>query len=151
MTIYEQNYKIILWDTAGQEKFRSLTKLYYNEAKVVLLVYDITNKKIFTAIGEYWLKEIKTALGDEPVFGLVGNKSDLIANKEVDEKIAEKFAEINDLKFKLCSSKEDPKSFNLFLRSLVKDYITKRKNDEESDRIDLEKYEGGGQGSCIIM
>jgi len=151
MTIYEQKYKIKLWDTAGQETFRSLTKLYYNEAKVVLLVYDITNKKSFDAIEEYWLNEIKTVLGDEPILGLVGNKSDLINNKQVDDKIAEKFAEKNNLKFKLCSSKEDPKSFNLFLRSLVKDYIKKRKNDEETEKFELERYEGGGQGSCIIM
>ena len=151
MIIYEQNYKIKIWDTAGQEKFRALNKLYYKDAKVVLLVYDITNKKSFDALREYWLNEIKTALGDEPVLGLVGNKTDLSNNKEVGENEAQKFAEDNNLKFKLCSSKDDPKNFNLFLRSLVKEYIKKRKKDKKIERFELEKYEEGGQGSCISL
>ena len=151
MTIYEQNYKIKLWDTAGQEKFRALNKLYYKDSKVVLLVYDITNQKSFDALGQYWLQEIKMALGEEPILGLVGNKIDLNDKKVVDENVAQKFAENNNLKFKLCSSKDDPKNFNLFLRSLVKDYIKKRKKDEETERLELEKYEENWQGSCISL
>ena len=48
-----------IWDTAGQEVYRSLTKLFYNEAKAAILVYDITNKKSFQEIQNYWFKEIK--------------------------------------------------------------------------------------------
>ncbi len=151
MTIFEQKYQIKIWDTAGQEKFRSLNKLYYKDSKVVLLVYDITNKNSFDALGTYWLNEIKNSLGDEPILALIGNKSDLIKNKVVDDKIAQKFAEENNMKFKLCSGKDDPKSFNLFLRTLLKDYLTKRKKDEETERFELEKDDGGGANSCIIF
>ena len=48
-----------IWDTAGQEIYRSLTKLFYNEAKAAILVYDITNKKSFQEIKNYWCNEIK--------------------------------------------------------------------------------------------
>ena len=48
-----------IWDTAGQEKYRSLTKFFYNEAKAAILVYDITNKKSFQEIKNYWCNEIK--------------------------------------------------------------------------------------------
>ena len=148
MTIYESNYKVKIWDTAGQEKFRALNRLYYKDSKIVLLIYDITNKKSFDEI-KYWLNEIKTTLGDEPILGLVGNKCDMISNKEVDENIAKKFAEDNNMKFKLCSCKEDPKSFNLFLRSLVKDYIKKYIKADEISAFELDKgMGGGGHGSC---
>ena len=48
-----------IWDTAGQEKYRSLAKLFYNEAKAAILVYDITNRKSFQEIQNYWFKDIK--------------------------------------------------------------------------------------------
>ena len=50
------NIRLDLWDTAGQEKFRSLTKLYFKGTKVVLCVYDITDKNSFNEIEEVWLK-----------------------------------------------------------------------------------------------
>ena len=49
-----------LWDTAGQEKFRSLGKIFYNDADVCIFVYDITNKTSFGQIKNYWIKEVKT-------------------------------------------------------------------------------------------
>ena len=77
MTIYEQNYKIKLWDTAGQEKFRALNKLYYKDSKVVLLVYDITNQKSFDNLENFY-KQINEVVGIDKVhLGLVANKSDL--------------------------------------------------------------------------
>jgi small GTP-binding protein len=48
-----------IWDTAGQESYRSLTKLFYNNAKAAILVYDITNRKSFEEIKNYWYNEIK--------------------------------------------------------------------------------------------
>ena len=146
---YDQKYKLKLWDTAGQEKFRALNKIYYKDSKVVLLIYDITNKASFEALEQYWLEEIKASLGTEPVMGLIGNKSDLGGKREVDDKIAEKFAQDNNLKFKSCSGKEDPKGFNLFLRSLVKEYLQKT-NKNFGEGVKINKYEGKEHGSCFI-
>jgi small GTP-binding protein len=51
--------KFEIWDTAGQEKYRALTKVFYNNAKVFILVYDITSKSTFDEIKNYWVNEIK--------------------------------------------------------------------------------------------
>ena len=55
-----EKIKFDIWDTAGQEKFRSLGKIFYNESKAVILVYDITNGKSFAEIKNYWHKQILT-------------------------------------------------------------------------------------------
>jgi small GTP-binding protein len=51
--------KFEIWDTAGQEKYRALTKVFYNNAKVYILVYNITSKSTFDEIKNYWVNEIK--------------------------------------------------------------------------------------------
>lgn len=56
---YEKNMKFDIWDTAGQEKFRSLTKIFYKETSVAILVYDITRKESFEEIKNYWYHQIK--------------------------------------------------------------------------------------------
>ena len=56
--IFGKEYDLKLWDTAGQEKYRALTKLFYKNSKVVIFVYDITNRKSFNEL-EYWINEVK--------------------------------------------------------------------------------------------
>ena len=50
-----------IWDTAGQEKYRALTKLFYKDAEIAILVYDITNKKSFADLNSYWIPQLKDA------------------------------------------------------------------------------------------
>ena len=153
MIIFGKNYQLRLWDTAGQEKYRALTKLFYKDSKVVIFVYDITNKKSFTELN-FWINEIKESLGDEPVLGILGNKNDLEEIKEVDDNMAQKFAEEKGIKFKVISTKDDPKSFKMFLRSLIKDYLTKKNgNIDGKNSFDLENEdkEKDNHGSCIIF
>jgi small GTP-binding protein len=62
-TIYRiggQKVKFKVWDTAGQEKYRCLTQMYFRDAKVALIVYDVTNRRSFDCV-EYWFKEIEKA------------------------------------------------------------------------------------------
>ena len=54
-----QSIKFEIWDTAGQEKFRALAKVFYKNAAVCILVFDITRKSSFDALKNYWAKEIK--------------------------------------------------------------------------------------------
>ncbi len=53
--------KLTLWDTAGQEKFRSLNKLYYKGAEIEFLVYSVTDRKSFEELKNYWYQEVKAA------------------------------------------------------------------------------------------
>jgi small GTP-binding protein len=148
MIIFGKNYQLRLWDTAGQEKYRALTKLFYKDSKVVIFVYDITNKKSFTELN-FWINEIKESLGDEPVLGILGNKNDLEEMKEVDDNMAQKFAEEKGIKFKVISTKDDPKSFKMFLRSLIKDYLTKKNgNIDGKNSFDLENEDKEKKHKC---
>ena len=55
----EKNIQLGIWDTAGQEKYRSLSKIFYKDANIAILVYDITDKKSFEEIQNYWYDQIK--------------------------------------------------------------------------------------------
>ena len=54
-----KNAKLHIWDTAGQEKYCSIGKIFYKDANAAILVYDITNQKSFDEIKKYWYEEIK--------------------------------------------------------------------------------------------
>merc|ERR1712228_1103448 len=78
--------KFEIWDTAGQEKYRSLAPLYYRGASAALVVYDITNRESFENARK-WIEE-----GDHVVIGLAGNKVDLAANRKVSTEEGSQFA-----------------------------------------------------------
>ena len=149
MKILNKEYIVKLWDTAGQEKYRALTKLFYQDSKVVIFVYDITNKNSFTELN-YWINEIKEALGNEPILGIVGNKYDLTDMIEVDEKTAKEFAQEKGIELKLLSTKNEPKNFKKFLRKLVKDYLKKIGKLKENED-DLVPKDDDNHGSCTIF
>ena len=118
-----KSYTLNLWDTIGQEKFRSLTKIFIKDSKIVIFVYDITRLDSFKELN-YWFKTIQDVLGDTAVLGIAGNKHDLFMKEEVKEEVAEKYAEEKGVPFKLTSAK-NPLSFNTFLEDLLKKYIEK--------------------------
>ena len=124
ITINKKEYTLNLWDTIGQEKFRSLTKIFIKDSKIVILVYDITRKASFNELN-FWLKMIQDILGDEPILGICGNKSDLFVQEQVKEAEVKKYSEEKNIPFKLTSAK-NPISFNKFLEDLVQKYLEKR-------------------------
>lgn len=77
----DRKFKIQIWDTAGQESFKSITRAYYRESAAVLLVYDVTNSKSFKSIGT-WYEDVRSGTND-PQMILVGNKSDLEHDRHV--------------------------------------------------------------------
>ena len=115
-------YKINLWDTIGQEKYRSLTKIFFKNSKVVLLVYDITRRKTFEGL-IIWKKMIDDILGNAIVIGVVANKCDLYMKEQVNEEEGRKYAEEIGAKFIYTSAKLDAKNFKMFLEELIKDYV----------------------------
>lgn len=56
---YNRSLKFDIWDTAGQEKYRSMNKIFYKDARVAVLVYDITRQSSFDEIKNYWVNQIK--------------------------------------------------------------------------------------------
>ena len=87
-----------IWDTAGQEKYRSINKIFYQDAIITILVYDITQKDSFEAIKDYWYSEIRENAPKEAIVVIVGNKSDLYEHEEVnDDEVKEYCKSINAL------------------------------------------------------
>lgn len=86
--------KLQIWDTAGQERFKSVTRSYYRGAAGALLVYDVTRRDTFNALSN-WLADARALASPSIVVLLVGNKSDLDANREVTFLEASKFAQEN--------------------------------------------------------
>lgn len=87
-----------IWDTAGQEAFRSIARSYYRGSTAALLVYDVTRRETFTNLS-IWLQDAREFASEEIVFILVGNKIDLDDKREVTTDEGEKFAEENNLMF----------------------------------------------------
>ena len=82
-----------LWDTAGEEKYKSLTSIYYKGAVGALLVYDITRKSTFDRICTQWLLELERFSDPNIVCILIGNKCDIKDRREVSLEEATTFAE----------------------------------------------------------
>jgi len=77
------------WDTAGQEKYHAQTENYFRNAHASVLVYDISDRKSFDQI-LYWTNKIKLHCSQDVAILLVGNKSDLAENRQVDVKDAQR-------------------------------------------------------------
>ena len=93
-----------IWDTAGQEKFRSISKINYRDAEVVILVYDITNEVSFNCIKEYWYPQVKEDCPENAIIALVGSKYDLVDECKVNENEAKAYAESINAIFMTTSS-----------------------------------------------
>ena len=136
--INNKKYTLHLWDTIGQEKFRPLTRIFFKDSKIVILVYDKTSKKSFAEL-KYWYDEVKKSLGDNIILAVVGNKEDL-DEEEVDEYEAREYAKNINAKFRMASAKKNGKAFISFLKELLVEYINKYKADldEYDDKIILD-------------
>lgn len=83
LAIRNRKVKMQIWDTAGQEKFRTISGTYYRGADAVILVYDITSAQSFDDLQNFWVQEVAQYGSDVSNLILVGNKSDLHNNREV--------------------------------------------------------------------
>lgn len=87
-----QKYKLAIWDTAGQEKFRTVTSTYYRGAQGVVVVYDVTDRSSFEHLS-YWISELENYNGDPNVVKIiVGNKIDRENTRAVTRKEGQEFA-----------------------------------------------------------
>ncbi|EAR90117.1 Rab-family small GTPase (macronuclear) [Tetrahymena thermophila SB210] len=100
-----QVVQVQIWDTAGQEKFRSITRAFYRGAVGAVLVYDISDQQTFKKCDK-WLDEIKQYNQDNQIaILLVGNKKDLIDKQQVNNQEALNFAQSKNLALAFCSAK----------------------------------------------
>ena len=83
-TLYleDRTVRLQLWDTAGQERFRSLIPSYIRDSSVAVIVYDISNRQSFQNVSR-WVDEVRAERGSDVIIALVGNKSDLVDQRQV--------------------------------------------------------------------
>ena len=125
IVINNKKYLYCLWDTAGQEVYRSLNKIFIKESKIIIIVFAINTEESFEQI-DFWLNYTKEILGnDNYIVGLVGNKSDLYEDQAISEQTINKKAEEMQVKYKITSAATDAVGFKDFLDELLTDYINK--------------------------
>ena len=110
-----KNVKLQIWDTAGQEKFRSVAKSYFRNAIGALIVFDLTSMKSFDSVIE-WLSDVQTLSHPNSVVILVGNKCDLTDKRSVSRKEAEALAERNNILYFETSAKDGTLINEIFIR-----------------------------------
>ena len=120
--------KLHIWDTSGQERFRAMTNLYYRDAQVAILTYDVTNESSFTGI-EFWIKELKYKVeNDNMILCLVGNKCDVNEDERKVSTIKGKnFADENNMLFFETSAKNGDGVKDLFVTIANKAYESFKK------------------------
>ena len=141
LTIDNFQLKVQIWDTAGMERYRSITNAYYKGAKGVIVVYDICRKKSFENVDK-WIDDFKSKADDDAVIILIGNKSDLDEKREVSKEEAESKAQKNKFGFMEASAKDNnnvQKAFETLFHEIVKIY--KNKNN-----IEFNDNKGGDGG-----
>ena len=114
--------KFNLWDTAGQEKYRSLAKIFYKDAVIIILVYSIDNKNSFESLKTYWYDEVKNNNPLNVIFGVIGNKYDLYNLSQIEENEAEEWADSIGGIFQLTSAKSNT-GIDLLFYNLAKKYF----------------------------
>ena len=121
----KKSYKYTIWDTAGQEQYRAINKIFLRGAKIILIVYAIDSRQTFEEI-DFWINFVKKNQGKSKyIMALVANKIDLIENQMVMDEEGKEIAKKYGIKFLITSALSSAKSFINFVNNLVKDYIDK--------------------------
>lgn len=128
LKMFEKVIKLQIWDTCGQELYRSLITNFYRNSSLAIMVYAINNKESFDNV-DVWLKELRTHSNPDAKVFLIGNKIDLESERKITKEEGENYARSN--------------SFNLFLESSAKTGVNAQKIFIEAARIlydDFMKY-----------
>lgn len=127
-------FKIQIWDTAGQEAFRSITRAYYREAAAVLLVYDVSNAVSFRSL-DSWLYDVNM-MTNNPHIVLVGNKSDLDEKRKITYEQGKAFADKHGMVFVETSAKDRvniDEVFSIVANNIVKQIDNKQINIQDTN------------------
>ena len=150
------NEKVLvkIFDTGGQERFKSITANYLRNAEGVILVYDVTSNESFENL-KFWIESIKNNLGnDEPIpIIIIGNKIDLEDAREINKLVAEKFAKDNNYKYFETSAKTGEGVDDAF-REIVKQILARNSefdDEKHENTVKIEDKKGSNEkkkGCC---
>ena len=138
--------KFQIWDTAGQDRFRAITKNYYKGAHGIILLYDVTNQKTFDNV-KNWIYQIKDEVTDKVCIILVGNKIDKEEKRVVSTEQGEKMAQGLGLMFFECSAKTGV-NIDLAFNEIIKKIIENYSKIEKGEKLVKQKQAGGKKKCC---
>ena len=147
---YQKSIKFDIWDTVGQEKYRSLAKIFYKDAKIIIFVYDITTEFSFKALKDFWYKETINNADNEPILALVANKIDLYQEQIIKNDVGRAYADEINAIFQTTSALSNSGITNLFdhlgKKIILPDYDYKA-DDKEAKENYLKKQKEEKQGN----
>ncbi len=158
VTIKGKKVVLEIWDTVGQEQYRSMTQLFVKNSKIIILVYNVTRMKTFESLN-YWYDFINKELGSNIVLGLAGNKTDLIFEDNYEEEVSpekgKEFAEKIGASFALVSAKESGNEIKVLFYELLTKYFDIKDNGRYfSSTIKLDERsftrEVNGKNECCL-
>ena len=144
----ERDIGLKIWDTAGQEKYRSLAPMYYRGAQVAILVYDITIPASFVALQE-WVLELQNNALPDLMLVICGNKSDLEQFRRVDREVGENYAKEMGAVYVETSAKDGEGVLDMFTGVAMRVPMLEGQDDcLEEDMLDLRKSSNVSTGCC---
>ena len=152
--------KLQIWDTCGQEFYRSLVSSFYRNTSLAIIVYAINNQKSFDDL-DLWIKDLKSNSSPDIKIFLIGNKADLAEERVISKEMAEKIKEDYELDYFMeTSAKTGLNIQELFVKAakvLFEDYSDYKKekrhrekivNKEKENKSLIEKKEKKNKGKC---
>ncbi|EAX88661.1 small GTP-binding protein, putative [Trichomonas vaginalis G3] len=139
--------KLNVWDTAGQEKFRSISRAYFREALVVLLVFDLTDKQSFEDIN-HWLSDVRQLCDPRASIMLVANKSDLAAERLVSVAELQNYASNHNLEFIETSAYTGANVREAFVRTSAKIWRTIKAESTTNNSFNIVTTSNKKSGCC---
>ncbi|KAI5528417.1 small Rab GTPase [Trichomonas vaginalis G3] len=142
--------KLQIWDTAGQERFRAITKSYYHGSNGIVVVYDITDRKTFEKISD-WFEQINTSEPNEDSCKiLIGNKCDLNESRQVSLEEGEQLARDYNVPFMETSAKDSINVDNLFdlMARAMREKSGKFTTGSSNGNVSLKKGQSIGKKGC---
>ena len=133
--------KVQIWDTAGQDRFRAITKNYYKGAQGIALIYDITNQITFENVRK-WIDQIKEEVSEKVPIILVGNKIDIVERRVIKKEDGESMAKEYGLLFSECSAKTGENidsTFNQLVEKTVENYSKVTKGETLNNKKNKKK------------